>query len=89
VIVQALAMARPVVATDVGATAELIQNRVTGILVAPNDPSALADGIVSVMREPELAAQWAQAGQACVRASYTLPHMVDQVERLYQWLEAV
>jgi glycosyltransferase involved in cell wall biosynthesis len=89
VIVQALAMARPVVATDVGATSELIQHKVRGILVAPNDPSALAEGIVFVVREPELAAQWAQAGQECVRASYNLPHMADQVERVYQWLEAV
>ena len=86
VIAQALAMARPVVATDVGATSELIQNRATGILVPPNDPSALAEGILSVLREPERAAQWAQAGQACVRAGYGLPQMADQVERLYQRL---
>jgi len=88
VVVQALAMARPVVATDVGAISELIQNRITGILVAPNDPSALAEGIVFVMREPEQAAQWAQAGKECVREGYNLPHMADQVERVYQWLEA-
>lgn len=86
VIGQALAMARPVVATDVGATAELIRNRSTGILVPPNDPAALAEGIHFVLREPELAARWAQAGQACVRARYGVPHMADQVEQLYQLL---
>ena len=89
VIVQALAMARPVVATDVGAISELIHNRVTGILVAPNDPSALAEGIVVVVREPQRAARWAQAGQECVREGYSLPHMADQVERVYHWLEGV
>jgi glycosyltransferase involved in cell wall biosynthesis len=86
VIGQALAMARPVVATDVGATAELIQNRSTGILVPPNDPAALAEGIRLVLREPDLAARWAKDGQACVRARYGVPHMADQVERLYQRL---
>ena len=89
VIVQALAMGRPVVATDVGATSELIQNKVTGILVAPNDPAALADGIALVVRDPERAAQWAQAGQQRVRDGYSLPHMADRVEQVYQWLEAV
>jgi len=89
VIVQALAMGRPVVATDVGATSELIQNKVTGILVAPNDPAALAEGIALVVREPERAAQWAQAGQRRVRDGYSLPHMADRVEHVYQWLEAV
>ena len=89
VIGQALAMARPVVATDVGATSELIQNQVTGILVAPNDASALAEGIGFVLREPERAAQWARAGQQRVREGYNLPHMADQMERLYQWLETV
>lgn len=86
-VVQALAMARPVVATDVGAISELIQDRATGVLVPPNDVSALAEGILAVVGEPELAARWAQAGQAYVREHYGLEQMADQVERLYQRLK--
>jgi glycosyltransferase involved in cell wall biosynthesis len=87
VIVQALAMARPVVATAVGAIPELIRDRITGILVPPNDSPALAEGILRVVREPGLAAQWALAGQASVREGYSLPNMALQVEQLYQRLE--
>ena len=47
---QAAVAARPVVATSVGSLPALIGER--GVLVAPNDPAALADGLVGALREP-------------------------------------
>lgn len=85
-VAQALAMARPVVATDVGATAELIEDGVTGILVPPGDAAALATGILSTLREPEQASQRALVGQQRVRERYSVERMAEQVERLYERL---
>ena len=85
-VAQALAMARPVVVTDVGATAELVENGVTGILVPPSNAAALAEGILSVLREPETASQRALSGQQRVRERYSVERMAEQVERLYERL---
>ncbi len=85
-VAQALAMARPVVATDVGATGELVENGATGILVPPNNAAALAEGILSVLREPEIASQRALLGQQRVRERYSVERMAEQVERLYERL---
>ena len=48
VVMQALAMRRPVVASAVGGIPEVIQHQRTGVLVPPNDPQALADAVVQV-----------------------------------------
>lgn len=85
-VAQALAMARPVVATDVGATAELVENGVTGILVPPNNATALAEGILSVLRDPTTASQRALVGQQRVRERHSVERMAEQVERLYERL---
>jgi glycosyltransferase involved in cell wall biosynthesis len=51
VLSEAMAVGTPVVATRVGGLAEVVDDGVTGVLVEPGDPSALADGIVRVVRE--------------------------------------
>jgi glycosyltransferase involved in cell wall biosynthesis len=72
VIPQALAVGTPVVATTVGGSPELIDDGKTGRLVPPADARALADAIVSLLRDPGAAAAMARAGGELVRARYTL-----------------
>lgn len=52
-VVEALAMGLPVVSTNVGGLPEVITSEV-GLLVPPNDPQAMADGAIKVLRNPDL-----------------------------------
>ena len=53
-LLEAMASGLPIVATDVGSNEEVIDNRVDGLLVKPNDPKVLADNIVNLTKNPEL-----------------------------------
>jgi glycosyltransferase involved in cell wall biosynthesis len=63
-VLEAMAMGLPVVATSVGGLAEIIEHGVTGLLVPPGDPPALADAILSVLDSPELAARLGAGARA-------------------------
>jgi glycosyltransferase involved in cell wall biosynthesis len=83
VIIQALAMRKPVVASAVGGIPEVIQHQRTGILVPPSDPQALAVAVVQVLRDPQLAADWARAGGQLIDTHYALEHMIDRTAAVY------
>lgn len=53
VIVEAMALARPVVATDIGGSPEIIEHGVTGLLVPVGDPAALASAVSDLLLDPE------------------------------------
>jgi glycosyltransferase involved in cell wall biosynthesis len=54
VLLEAFGLSVPVVATRVGGTPELVEDGVTGLLVPPEDPAALADAIARALASPEL-----------------------------------
>jgi glycosyltransferase involved in cell wall biosynthesis len=83
VILQALAMRKPVVASAVGGIPEVIEHERTGLLVPPNDPQALADAILRLRRDPQAAGTWAQAGGNLVDTHYALEHMIDRTAAVY------
>jgi glycosyltransferase involved in cell wall biosynthesis len=83
VILQALAMRKPVVASAVGGIPEVIQHQRTGVLVPANDPQALAEAIVQVLRDPESAAAWAHAGGQSIDTRYALEYMIDRTAAVY------
>ncbi len=83
VILQALAMRKPVVASAVGGIPEVIQHQRTGVLVPPNDPQALAEAVVQVLRDPQSAAAWAQAGGQLIDTHYALEYMIDRTAAVY------
>lgn len=82
-LLQALAMERPVVATAVGAVAEVIRDGETGCLVPPNDSSRLAKAIGLALHDPRSLRAQALAGARLVRAHWGIERMLDQVERIY------
>ena len=61
--VEAMACARPVVASDLPALAELVEHRVTGLLAEAGDPVSLADAIRDLLTDPQLAAECGAAGR--------------------------
>jgi glycosyltransferase involved in cell wall biosynthesis len=83
VVLQALAMRKPVVASAVGGIPEVIQHQCTGVLVPPHDAPALADAVVQLLDEPQSAAIWAQAGGQLVDTYYGLEHMIDRTAAVY------
>jgi len=62
-IIEAGAVGRPVIASDIGGPRALVEDGVTGLLVPPGDPHALADAVIRILGEPELAARMGQAGR--------------------------
>lgn len=80
---QALAMRRPVVATDVGATGEVVRNEETGLLVPPGDTTALAEAVIRVLRNPGEAAVRAETGRALIEREYSAARMAERMESVY------
>jgi len=86
VISQALAMEKPVVATDVGNVSDLVKNGLTGILVPPGDADALANGILTLLKDPGMRKRMGKAGRRLVEEKFTLNQMIDKTEEVYNEL---
>jgi len=85
-VMEAMAAGRPVVATEVGGTAELIEGR--GVLVPPADADALAAGLERVLRDPAGARRVAETARAWSRRFLHLDAMVDRHLDIYSQLLA-
>jgi glycosyltransferase involved in cell wall biosynthesis len=83
---EAMAARLPVVATAVGGTPEVVVDGVTGLLVPPRDPAALAEAITRLLRDPQLRQQMGQAGQERVKAQFNIATTIRRTEALYQQL---
>ncbi len=82
-ILQALAMRKPVIASDVGAIREVIIHGQTGILIPPRETQEIADRVVDLFKNPVLRERLGNEGQRLVRDSYSLERMLDRIEELY------
>ncbi len=87
VLLQALAMERPVVATDVGSVAEIIKDGETGLLVPPKNSGRLAEAIEVALADVRVQ-RWAVTGAEQVRMRWGLPRMLDDLEAVYARLAA-
>jgi glycosyltransferase involved in cell wall biosynthesis len=72
VAVEALLLGRAVVAAGVGGLTEILEDGVTGLLVPPDDPQALAAAIGSLLADPARAQALGRAGRADARARFSL-----------------
>ncbi len=81
---EAMARARPVVASAVGGLAEIVRDGETGKLVAPEDPVALAAALEALLADPALARRLGAAGARRVAEGFLAEQMVDAYERLYR-----
>jgi len=84
--VEAEAMAVPVVATTVGGVPEAVQDGVTGILVPPDDPLAIADSICLLLRDPEKRMSMGKAGREFVKEKYDWRENAGRMKRIYERL---
>jgi glycosyltransferase involved in cell wall biosynthesis len=82
-VLEAMAAERPVIATAIGGTDEAITSEVTGLLVPPRDPPALAAAIRRLLGDPALAQRLAAAGRARVERSFSADATAREVMRIY------
>jgi glycosyltransferase involved in cell wall biosynthesis len=87
-LIEALAAAKPVVATRVGGTPDLLGEGERGRLVPPGEPNALAGAVLETLEESEAARHRAQAGREHVLARHSADRLVRDVDALYRELRA-
>jgi sugar transferase (PEP-CTERM/EpsH1 system associated) len=83
-ILEAMASGLPVLATDVGGNAELVQRGGTGELVPAGDVQAMADALRRLACDPERAAALGRAGRLAVEERFSLESMIAAYRRLYE-----
>jgi glycosyltransferase involved in cell wall biosynthesis len=83
-ILEAMAAAKPVVATQVGGIPEAVVHGETGLLVPPRDPSALAGAIGRLLDDPGLRTAMGLAGKQRIAERFTFARMVTEMEALYE-----
>jgi glycosyltransferase involved in cell wall biosynthesis len=85
-VLEAMAAGLPVVATDVGGTGEAVEDGVTGLLVPPHDPAALAEAISKLLADPELGRRYGRSGRERVAERFTVAGMVKGTLDVYRRL---
>ena len=85
-LLESMAAGVPVIAASVGGNPEIVEDSVSGTLVPPRDAAALAEAMMALLRDPELAAQFGAAGRRRVAEFFSMERSVHEVERLYQRL---
>jgi glycosyltransferase involved in cell wall biosynthesis len=82
-ITEALAMQKAVIATRVGGIPDIVRHRRTGLLVSPADAEELAQAVLTLLADRELAHTLGCNGRKLVEEEFSVEAMVDKTERLY------
>jgi glycosyltransferase involved in cell wall biosynthesis len=86
VVLEAMSLAKPMVVTRVGENAHVVQDGHTGLIVPPANPAALADGLERLIRDPALRERLGAAARARHREHFTVRHMIDAYQKVYEEL---
>lgn len=81
---EAMALGRPVIASGVGGVLSVIEDNRTGLIVPPSDSRSLADRILELLIHPDKARQLASAGREMVKAQFNETRMLDEYIQVYQ-----
>jgi glycosyltransferase involved in cell wall biosynthesis len=88
-LIDAMAASKAAVATRVGGVPEVMADRETGILVPPRDHEALADGIITLLKDGARRARMGEAGLKRARKLFAVDHMVEGTMAAYERLLTV
>jgi glycosyltransferase involved in cell wall biosynthesis len=86
VVLQAMALGRAVIASDLGGPREQIEDGISGVLIPPGDPSVLADAICSLLLDPDRRAALGEAAALRVASTFTGDSFYRQLAHLYRQL---
>ena len=84
VLIEGMALGKPIVASSVGGIIDLVKNDDNGILVPPRDSDALGDAILKLIRNRNMAQELGRNGKAKVYPEYDTTVMIRQIEGLYE-----
>jgi lipopolysaccharide/colanic/teichoic acid biosynthesis glycosyltransferase len=87
-LLEAMAAAKPIVATTIGSNREVTREGEAAYLVPPCDRAALREGLISMIESPESAKHFAATAEQIYRSTYTEEIMLDRYEELYNELLA-
>ncbi|TFG81586.1 MAG: glycosyltransferase, partial [Erysipelotrichales bacterium] len=82
-IVEAMAMGKPVIASDVGGIPDLVVHGENGLLVPPADSEALANAVLELYENPDKRKKMGEAGKR-IAAEYGVDAMVRKIDDLYE-----
>ena len=82
-LLEAMACRLCCVATRVSGSEDIIQHGVNGLLVEPEDYQALADALLTLLRDPDLAEKYARMAQITVEKNYSLERITDMYIEIY------
>ena len=83
VILEAMAMGKPVVATDVGGNAEAVVHEETGLIVPPSSAEALSLALLRLIKDKKTARQMGQKCRRRVASLYPMGRMVQETGEIY------
>jgi glycosyltransferase involved in cell wall biosynthesis len=84
VVLEAMALKKPVIASNDGGPKEIILHGETGLLVPPGNPEALAEAILSVLSDPVLSTKFAETGFQLAKNKFSLDRHVEAVQSVYR-----
>ena len=83
ILLEAMALGTPVVSTEAGAAGEVIEDRVNGRLVPPDDPDALADALEELLREEDAARVLTQAARTTIESRFDAEKNITALEAFF------
>jgi glycosyltransferase involved in cell wall biosynthesis len=86
VVIQAMAVGKPVVASAVGGLPEMVCHNITGILVPPEMPQALAEAILRLLKDPDESKKMGLAARKLACSKFGHEKYVENTERIYREL---
>lgn len=84
VLLEALSLARPLVATAVGGTPEVVKHKETGVLVPPADPKPLAEAMLYLLNHPEEGKRLAERGREIVLQQFSVETTARKIADVYR-----
>lgn len=84
VVLEAMAWGRPVVATDIVGNREAVRHQQTGLLVPPGDAQSLAEAILTLLRNPNVARMYGEHGKQRVTEQFSLQAHAERITQLYE-----
>jgi glycosyltransferase involved in cell wall biosynthesis len=88
ILLEAMAARTPIIATDIDGIKETIDDQISGLLVKPRDPHAIADAIISILEYPQKTHELLEAARKAVEEKFNLNDKIIQHEKLYESLLA-
>lgn len=86
VALEAMALSKPVVVTNAGGLPEVVEDRVTGLIVPPKDPERLAESILYLLDHKDIAARMGLSGHERLKSLFKVERMIGETEELYRGL---